>query len=741
MLQLDNVQSAWPWLLGIVAAAVLLFFVYYSIFVRTERRLTWVLLGLRGAGILALLLALARPVWTEDTTLVDPGRLAVVLDDSRSMSLAHTGGKSRYQLAREAVDRLQRQVQEAEGARVQVELFGIDGEPIDGEPADKPLATVTDLVRAVGRVESRLRSRELIGVVLVTDGMDNSGRGSILQLADSETPIHAIGFPSDPSSAELDLAVRPPQAPEQVLVNNTVTVRVPVVRAAGPGDQRVEVKVTVGGDRVEAEQQVVLEPGANQVEAVLTFEPTVAGRFMYRVEAEAAGGERVLGNNVEQFALQVNAEAIGVLYLEGFLRYEYTFLRKRLDDDPDINLITVVRTANPQRPNPEASKVLLTPSQLDTVDLVILGDMEADFLGTTEYEALIAWAGQEGHAILVLGGYRSFGPNGFAGTPLADVLPVEFTEEGGADQADEPFTMALTAAGQVHPIFQVQSDRVRNKTLWDQAAQLAGCSLVRRAKPGATVLATNPITSVDDKPAVVVAVQNFGQGKSMVVTTDTTWRWSRVARLKGQGDLLFARFWSQSVRWLTGRGLDDQQAPLVVTTDRPGYGDGDAVSVRIVARDSAAAATHALAATITNAAGRRRSVPLRPATDGSGDQVATVYPDGPGRHVIVARSTREGETVANANVQLLVHGADLETNDTRTDSQVLRQIAAERGAGFYVDIGEAQTLGDKLQPDRRQRTITRARDAREYWNSPVLFFFFLAAVTGEWWIRRRNRLV
>ena len=741
MLQLDNVQSAWPWLLGIVSAAVLLFFVYYSIFVRTERRLTWVLLGLRGAGILALLLALARPVWTEDTTLVDPGRLAVVLDDSRSMSLAHTGGKSRYQLAREAVDRLQRQVEEAEGARVQVELFGIDGEPIAGEPADKPLATVTDLVRAVGRVESRLRSRELIGVVLVTDGMDNSGRGSILQLADSETPIHAIGFPSDPSSAELDLAVRPPQAPEQVLVNNTVTVRVPVVRAAGPGDQRVEVKVTVGGDRVEAEQQVVLEPGANQVEAGLTFEPTVAGRFMYRVEAEAAGGERVLGNNVEQFALQVNAEAIGVLYLEGFLRYEYTFLRKRLDDDPDINLITVVRTANPQRPNPEASKVLLTSTQLDTVDLVILGDMEADFLGTTEYEALIAWAGQEGHAVLVLGGYRSFGPNGFAGTPLADVLPVEFTEEGVADQADEPFTMALTAAGQVHPIFQVQSDRVRNKTLWDQAAQLAGCSLVRRAKPGATVLATNPITSVDDKPAVVVAVQNFGQGKSMVVTTDTTWRWSRVARLKGQGDLLFARFWSQSVRWLTGRGLDDQQAPLVVTTDRPGYGDGDAVSVRIVARDSAAAATHALAATITNAAGRRRSVPLRPATDGSGDQVATVYPDGPGRHVIVARSTRDGETVANANVQLLVHGADLETNDTRTDSQVLRQIAAERGAGFYVDIGEAQTLGDKLQPDRRQRTITRARDAREYWNSPVLFFFFLAAVTGEWWIRRRNRLV
>ena len=126
---------------------------------------------------------------------------------------------------------------------MRVELFGMDGKPIEGEPAAEPTGQVTDLVRAVGKVESRLRSRELIGMVLVTDGMDNSGRDSVLQLADSDTPIHAIGFPSDPSSAEFDLALRKPQAPEQVLVNNSVTVRVPVVRAAGPTDRRVAVTV------------------------------------------------------------------------------------------------------------------------------------------------------------------------------------------------------------------------------------------------------------------------------------------------------------------------------------------------------------------------------------------------------------------------------------------------------------------------------------------------------------------
>ena len=87
---------------------------------KTRARKLWEFLH-KNLGRLALLLALARPVWTEDSSVVDPGRLAVVLDDSRSMSLAHSGGKSRYEWAREAVERLTRQVEEGEGAEVRVE--------------------------------------------------------------------------------------------------------------------------------------------------------------------------------------------------------------------------------------------------------------------------------------------------------------------------------------------------------------------------------------------------------------------------------------------------------------------------------------------------------------------------------------------------------------------------------------------------------------------------------------------
>ena len=83
-----------------------MFWTYRSIYLRTKRPLTWALLGLRAAGLLALVLALAKPTWTNQTDLIDAGRVAVVLDNSISMSL-----EGRYAQATKAVEQLRDQIQ------------------------------------------------------------------------------------------------------------------------------------------------------------------------------------------------------------------------------------------------------------------------------------------------------------------------------------------------------------------------------------------------------------------------------------------------------------------------------------------------------------------------------------------------------------------------------------------------------------------------------------------------------
>ena len=63
---------------------------YYRIFERSGPLLAWGLFALRIGGILLLLTILANPVWKQKN--IDPGRVVVVLDDSRSMSLSDSSG-------------------------------------------------------------------------------------------------------------------------------------------------------------------------------------------------------------------------------------------------------------------------------------------------------------------------------------------------------------------------------------------------------------------------------------------------------------------------------------------------------------------------------------------------------------------------------------------------------------------------------------------------------------------------
>ena len=110
-------------------------------------------------------------------------------------------------------------------------------------------------------------------------------------------------------------------------------------------------------------------------------------------------------------------------------------------------------------------------------------------------------------SVLVLGGYHSFGANGFRRTPLAGALPVVFAD-AAEPQVEKPFGLELTEKGKAHAMFAVHSDRVQNEKLWKEAAPLEGMPLVARAKPGADVLAVNPIVEVSGEKAVALAVQH-----------------------------------------------------------------------------------------------------------------------------------------------------------------------------------------------------------------------------------------
>src|SRR5262249_32434691 len=69
-LRLEGVGHPWLWAALLAGGAALLIATYRDIFRRSGRRLSWALMLLRGAGLLALVLALAQPTWTRETETV-----------------------------------------------------------------------------------------------------------------------------------------------------------------------------------------------------------------------------------------------------------------------------------------------------------------------------------------------------------------------------------------------------------------------------------------------------------------------------------------------------------------------------------------------------------------------------------------------------------------------------------------------------------------------------------------------
>jgi hypothetical protein len=215
-----------------------------------------------------------------------------------------------------------------------------------------------------------------------------------------------------------------------------------------------------------------------------------------------------------------------------------------------------------------------------------------------------------------------------------------------------------------------------------------------------------------------------------------------MTRVLGQADTLFARFWSQTLRWLSGRKVEQDRPPLVVSTDQPDYQVGKPVVIRTVRQtrgDNQTAVPEAgdVRIEVSDEQGKLVAVPMR-SNSGEPDSLnGTFYPSVGGRYQVLATLAGPGGTSATERTEFLVHGSDLEFANPGTSPDQLRTISALTGSVYYP-IENAEELANKI--DRRQRRVSRV-ERTEYWNSPGLFLFFLAAVTAEWVIRRRNHLV
>lgn len=698
-----------------------------------RRRLPLVALRLLAAAWLVMLVA--KPAIELRAVSRVRTRVALLADASRSMSIATPNGTRAEAVAEHLEQSAEKLRALSDRAVVEPMLFGERTHPVesfpDPIPSDEPH---TDLLRAINEVSWQSSGRELGAVVLYSDGTDTEGltmETAQRKAARMGAPIYAVGFSREASAP--DLAIRRIIADDFAFVHNTVTLEAELEQR---GLDVSEVSVTLKRDgTVLQTQQVHLEDGRARV--AFEFKPRKIGKQVYQVSVPVQAGEVVDSNNTKSLVLKVIRDRIRVLQVAGRPSWDERFLREFLKRNPNVDLISffILRsTTDLQKADQDELALIPFPvndlftTELNSFDVVIYQNFSYRPYRMAHYLGKIRDYVKKGGSFLMIGGDFSFEDGWYAGTPIAEILPVELGGAMAWDTAE--FRPRLTKQGRRHPITRIGEPGEPPEAPYRRLPPLAGVNSSFGLMPNAQALLVHP--SLPGNPPVV-SIREVGAGRSMAVATDSLWFWRFPAVADGSAGREFDRFWSNALRWLI---RDPALARVRLKAERSVVLLGDPVGaeVTVLGPDYRGLAGAKVQAELVEVGGERRTIETKEITTGSeGSGVVLFENVDPGTYEIRV----EAKLIGKAKEPIIVEAADVEFQAPFPRPEILRALA-EASGGKYVNIDEP--LPDIELEDAHRVEVDRTRRI-PIWDTFPAFLGLLIFAGLEWWLRRRSGLL
>lgn len=744
--------SPYLFLLLVVLIVAGVWLTYY----RTTRPLTrgWkaFFIGLRASILVLLLFCLLRPVIT--TLQVSPQEtyLAVLIDDSQSMSIEDLdGAQSRRSAVSDAffnngslLDDLSDsfQIRSFRFDRDTQRIAGNDGLGLDG--------TSSSIEQALQYVNDQLNGLPLGGVVLVSDGADNSTIDPVIvaqEFGARQIPIFTVGVGRE--EIPQDIGIVDVSAAKTVLEGSVFTISVAVSQQGYEG-QEVELSIHDGDTVVESEVVIMGAEGiTRRYELELT--PERPELIVYELEVELQTGEIIDANNNYRFLVDNREKpALDILYLEGHPRNEYKFIRRSVEEDRSLRMATYLQTG----PEKFYRQGLQSPTELSSgfprdketlfqYEAIVLGDIEATFFNADQLQMLDDFVAERGGGLLMSG----MVDEEFIGTPIADILPVTLVEEGflpahlrgGIRRGDHPtgelYYPRLTTNGEFSPLLRLAADDSDSLAAWRALPELQGVYVTGRIKPGASVLLEHPLLQYQNQALPIIASQRYGSGRSIAINTASTWRWQMMMPSDNE---THETLWRQLLRWLAVSAPER----ITVAFDREFYNIGDEVNVSATVLNEEYEPDNdaTLWMQTTDPEDVSVDVPMEWDIEQDGVYRASFIAGEEGVYsllVDVASAAADASADSSEKRAAFVVTPSLrEYTNAERDTGLLARIASASG-GQYFDLTDAGALPDAIEftPNAYSREVQL-----DLWDQPWLLALLILLLCMDWIVRRMRGL-
>ena len=738
-----------PWPLTLAAAAALVLAVpallsYTLARGRSDRTDRWVLGTLRTALFALLFFVVMQPALVLTSIVPQRNFVAVLVDDSRSMTIDDRDGTSR---AEKAVGLLNPEGDLIpaleEGFAIRYFRFSSSASRMDGLDGLTFDGSRTRLGAALTGAREELQGVPLSAIVVVSDGGDNTEEvigDALLQLRAAAVPIFTLGLGDE--EMEADVQASRADVPATALAGNSLVVNV-LVESRGYGGREVPIVVEDMG-RIIATEVVTLPPDGQPLVApvAITLENPGAREVTFRIPG--LGGERVLENNELRAVVQVRDRTEKILYFEGEPRWEVKFMLRAVDDDENLQVVLLQRTAENKfyRLNLDGPLELLTGFPTTREELyryraLILGSVEASFFTHDQLEMIADFVSERGGTLLMLGGRRAFADGGYKGTPIEDVLPIVLPEPTQSTPTERLVFLKVspTPAGANHPVTRIAGDVESSAARWDSLPVVSTTNLITELKPGATELMQGSVVGGpgDTSDRVVLAFQRYGKGRAMVLGVQDSWLWQMEATVS-RDDQSHENFWRQLLRSAVAESPD----AVVAAPDLASVEAGEPVTVKATVLDAGYIEVNGaeVTARVTTPTGEVRELPMEWSVSEDGEYTADFTPEMDGLYEVSVDAARDTASLGAAETSVRVAPGTEEFRDPRQHRTLLERVASETGGRYYTPE-TVDRLPEDLQFTGGGVTVVEEHDL---WDMPILFLLMAGLLGAEWGYRRKRGL-
>jgi hypothetical protein len=673
---------------------------------------------IRSLALVLMLLIFFEPVLRLVQTDHQPAGLAVLIDNSQSMTIP---------TARNPASDIRPLINNSElshlpsGAGMKLHLFASKLQPeqsalpeslrFDGE--------TTDLSAVLAGLKDRIEKENIRGVVLISDGNYTNGRNPVYDAEALGVPLFTVGVGDTAKQKDILVAKA---------VSNAIAyaeTRVPVdisIKSSGYADQNVEVTLSEGPSLLDRTVLKVKE-GTHEYPLRMFVEPKEEGTKKYTVSVSRLPGELTEKNNARSFFVKVLRSKLRILLFAGAPAPDVAAVRQAFTEDGHFTVASYVQKSRDVFYEGPFRRQLL-----DSADCLVLVGFPSQGSSPAILQQVAEAVDREKKPVFFINSRKT----DYAKLQqLEPALPFSWS---GVSQNEGLIGAAVPALHRNHPLATLQG--TMTDETWQRLPPIFKTQTIFRAKPGSDILASGTFqNTVIGEPLILS--RNLNGEKSYAITGEGVWRW----RLLVQDDTRLVNFFpvlmGNVVRWLTTR--EDQKrvriAPLkeVFTTAEQVEMEGQIYDEQLRPEDDAEV-------TVDLEHGKEKTkISLNAVGNGRYEGSLDGLPGGD--YTFTGKATAGGTAVGEDRGKFTVGQVNLEFLQTRMNKQLLEQMAFQTG-GRYVDIDSAAGLfrdiasAVKFEP----KELVNASEI-ELWNWKYLAGLIILLLAVEWFLRKRSGML